>query len=577
MTTIRRLLGLLAPFRWAVGAAALLAFATIGANVGLMAMSAYLISKSALVTLIAQLSLAIVAVRVFAISRAALRYVERVLTHRTTFRILTRLRVWFYEALEPLAPARFAAYRSGDLLARIVDDVEVLENFYVRVVVPPLAAALVVGAAVWLLGSFDALVGATLLGFLLLTGVALPLLTRWLSREPAGQLQRTRADLSAALVDQIQGLPDLLTHGRAAAFQAHSVALTETLHSHQERLALLRAVSTGLGALLTGLAALTALSLGIPLVTGGALEGVFLAVLPLAVTASFEAVQPLSLALQMLESSEAAGRRLFEIIDAPPPVVDPPQPRPLPASFDLEIKGLRFRYGPEEPWVLDGLDLEVPAGSHLALVGTSGAGKSTLIQLLLRFWDYDAGSIRLGGRELRDYRADDVRGAIGLVAQQTHLFNTTIRDNLLLAAGAAGDADIEAACRAVRLHDFIMTLPNGYETRIGENGRQLSGGERQRLALARALLKDAPLLILDEATAHLDPLTEEEVLEGLQPFLRGKTVIFISHEARALRHFQRVVVLEEGRGRDYGAAALPALAGGAGEGKGDLREHQMGD
>ena len=555
VTTFRRLLGLLAPFRWAVAAAVLLGFATIGANVGLMAMSAYLISKAALVAFIAEVSLAIVAVRLFALSRAGLRYGERVLTHRTTFRILTRLRVWFYEALEPLAPARLAAYRSGDILARIVDDVEMLENFYVRVVVPPLAAALVVGVAVWLLGSFSIWVGATLLVYLLLTGVALPLLTWRLSRVPAGRLQRTRADLSAALVDQIQGLPDLLTHGRAAAFQAQSEALTNALHAEQERLALLRAVSSGLGALLTGLAALTALSLGIPLVTGGALEGVYLALLPLAAAASFEAVQPLSLALQMLAASQEAGRRLFEIIDAAPPVVDPSQPLAAPDAFGLEIEGLRFRYGTQEPWALDGLDLSLPAGAHVALVGPSGAGKSTLIQILLRFREYDAGEIRLGEHALRDYRADDVRRAIGVVTQQTHLFNTTIRDNLLLAAGDAGDAALEAACRAVQLHDFIMTLPDGYETRIGENGRRLSGGERQRLALARALLKDAPLLILDEATAHLDAVTEEEILLALRPYLRGKTVLFISHEARALRHFERVVVMEEGRAREQ--AAVP--------------------
>lgn len=560
MSTFHRLLRLIAPFRWWVALAVLLSFATVGANVGLMALSAYLISKSALVSLIFELSLAITFVRVFAIGRAVLRYLERVVTHRATFRILTHLRVWFYESIEPLAPARLMAYRSGDLLTRILGDIETLENFYVRVVVPPLAAALVTAVACYILGYFNVWLAAALLVFLLLTGIVLPLLTRRLSAQPAAELIATRATLNATLVDEIQGIADLLAYGQAPRHQAEALALSEQLHAVQERLAWLRGASNGLAALFTSLAGLTVLWLAIPLVSGGAIDGVFLALLPLTAVAAFEAVQPLSLALQNLESSQAAGGRLFELIDAPPAVVDRPQPQAGTAGNSLAVRNLRFRYGPDEPWVLDDVSFSVPPGGHVAIVGPSGAGKSTLVNLLLRFWEYEEGHIELGGVELRDYRADDVRDQIGVVSQHTHLFNTTVRDNLLLANSEASDEQIEAACRQARIHDFVLGLPDGYDTLVGENGLRLSGGERQRLALARVILKDAPILLLDEATSHLDAVTEQEIMEALRPFMNGRTTLFIAHDSVGLRYFERVLVLENGRVRPLSEESQPVLA-----------------
>ena len=538
-----RLIKLIAPFRWWMLLAVFLSFATVGASVGLMAVSAYLISKAALATEAAQLNLAITGVRVFAISRAALRYAERYVTHTATFRILTYIRVWFYKAILPLAPARLLEHRSGDLLARTMADIETLENFYVRVIVPPLAAALVSLCTFLLLGSFDIILGVVVLLFLLLTGLVLPLITRWLSRRPAAQAINVRGNLNAALVDEIQGMADLIAFGQSARYQEKTRALNDELNYNQERLALVRGLANGLTALFIGLAGLTTLWLAIPMVTGGEIEGVFLALIPLAAIASFESVTPLSLSLQYLESSKAAGERLFEMIDAPPPVIDPLPPSPLPADFTIEVSNLSFSYGPDEPLILNGLSFTVPSGGKAVIFGPNGSGKSTLINLFLRFWEYHDGSIRLGKQELQSYQAEDVRRLIAVVSQHPHLFNSTIRDNLLLAKAEATDEELVSACETAQIHKFINDLPQGYHTLIGENGLMLSGGERQRLAIARAILKDAPILILDEATSHLDALTAKQITCALDQFMVNRTTLVISHQPESSQ-FDQVIRLE---------------------------------
>lgn len=545
MGVLGRLARLMAPFRWWMAFSVAVSFATLGANIALMAMAAYLISQAALATSVADLSVSIAAVELFAVSRVALRYVERSVIHSTTFRILTRLRVWLYTALEPLAPACLLERRSGDVLARLLADVDTLEYFYARAVVPPLAAALATALASLILGAFNVWLGIALLCFLLLTGGALPFITMWLSRAPASLMVTTRAELSAALVDETQGMADLLAYGQETRQLARSAALSQRLNHAQERLAVIRGLALALGALAASLAGITVLLLAIPLVSGGRIGGVYLALLPLTAIASFEAVQPLSLALQSLESSKAAAGRIFELIDAKPAVEDMPLPEVRPRDYSLEAQSLRFAYAPDEPPVLDDVSFSVPSGGRLVIVGPSGIGKTTLVNILLRFWEYQAGSIRLGGHELRDYRLDDVRGMIGVVAQDIYLFSGTVRDNLLLANPDASDEQIVSACRQAQLDEFIHTLPNGYDTWIGENGLLLSGGERQRLAVARCILKDAPMLILDEATVHLDAVTETAVLDALGQFARGRTTVIISHRMQRREPADHVLVLGE--------------------------------
>jgi ATP-binding cassette, subfamily C, bacterial CydC len=546
MSTLARLLKLIAPFqRWIV-LGILLGFLTIGSSVGLMAMSSYLISRAALVSDVADIAIPITFVRVFAILRAGFRYLERYFTHTATFRILTHLRVWFYTAIEPLAPARLIAVRSGDLLTRIVGDIETLENFYVRVVVPPLTAALVTCFACLILGAFDARLAVALLLFLILTGVILPLAARWASKQSAAALITTRSDLNATLVDQIQGLPDLLSFDQARRHQERALALSRALNRVQERMAMIRGVSNALAALCTSLAGLTVLGLAIPLVSGGKIDGVFLALLPLTAIASFEAVQPLALALQQLDANRAAGQRLFELIDETPATGDPETPAVV-AGTGIEVRNLRFSYAPADAPALDDVSFSVPAGGRVAIVGASGSGKSTIVNLLLRFWDYEQGRILLGGRDLHEYAIEDVRRMLAVVPQQVHLFNATLRDNLVLASPDASDEQIVAACTMAQLDDFVRSLPDGYDTVIGENGLLMSGGERQRLAVARAILKNAPILIMDEATANLDTLTEQRLMDALEPFMRGRTVLIISHRRMVRAHVDQVISLEKGR------------------------------
>jgi ATP-binding cassette subfamily C protein CydC len=548
---LRRLVALIAPFRWWMLLGVLLSAVTTGSSVGLMAVSAYLIAKAAVVTDMSELALIITGVRFFAISRAALRYAERYVTHLTTFRILTGLRVWFYQAIEPLAPARLWQVHSGDLLTRTVDDIETLENFYLRVATPPLAAALVTLFGCALLGWLDPWLGVALLVFLLLAGMALPLVSYWLSHTAASAVIDLRSALNTRLVDNVQGLADLLANGAAAEQQAAALALADRMEAAQRRLAWVRGLTNGLGALCTGLAGVTVLALAIPLVTAGQIDGVLLALLPLTAIACFEAVQPLAHSLQLLATSRAAAARLFTLIDAPPAVTDPPAPLAPPplapplSAPALEVRGLTFRYHADEPPVLANLSFHAPGGGRVALVGPSGAGKTTLINLLVRFWEYEEGAILLDGHDLRRYAADDVRALVGVVAQQTHLFHATVRENLLLANPEADEAAVIAACRMAELHDFIAGLPQGYDTLVGENGVNLSGGERQRLAIARAVLKAAPILVLDEATAHLDDATAQRVLANLEPFMAGRTVLISAHRHIDLVRVDQVVALAQ--------------------------------
>jgi ATP-binding cassette subfamily C protein CydC len=547
MGTFWRLLKLIAPFKWWIALAALLGSATIGSSIGLMATSAYIISKAALRPSIAVLQVAIVGVRFFGISRGVFRYLERYVSHQITFRLLARLRAWIYQRLEPLAPARLMQYRSGDLLTRLVADIESLEHFYVRVIAPPMVAGLIVLLMWVLMANFDTWLAVTTVIFLLLAGVGIPLLTRLLSRGVGQRLVTTRADLNAAQIDGIQGVADLLTSGQEARHQKRVQHLSRELVSLQERMARITGLHTALSGLLTNWATLAILLIAIPMVSRGQLDGVYLAVLVLVVIASFEAIIPLPGAFQHLGSSITAAQRLFEIVDTKPVVSDSSAPSPQPQDYSLVVENLHFRYSLADPPALNDVSFTLPQGGCLAIVGPSGAGKSTLVHLLLRFWEYQAGQIRLGGYDLRRYRPEDVRQLISVVSQRTHLFNGTIKQNLLLARPEASDDDLIQAARQAQIHAFIQTLPQGYDTWIGEQGLRLSGGERQRLAIARALLKDAPILILDEPTANLDPLVEREMMHTIHTLRQGRTTLLITHRLVGLDVADEILVLQAGR------------------------------
>lgn len=548
-----RLLGFLRGAWGGVALSVFLGAVTIAASVGLMGASSWLISMAALHPSIAELQVAIVGVRFFGILRGVARYLERLVSHGVTFRLLARLRVWFYEKLEPLAPARLMTYRAGDLLNRIVADVETLENFYVRAVAPPLAALVIVSGTALFLGGYVPAAGWAYLGVALLLGLVLPLAAHLLSRRPGAALTDLRSALRVRAVDYLQGLPDLLAFGQGADYRARLQAVGRHYGRAQRRMAQVSGLSGAAGVLFTGLGMWAVLALSIPPVASGQLDGVMLAVLTLMAQASFEAVQPLPQAAQMLAASLASARRLFEIVEEGEKREERRETGEEKSKEEeklfstLSISTLSFSYpGAERPALWE-VSFDLPPGKKMAIVGPSGAGKSTLVNLLLRFWDAPPGSIRLDGRDLLEVPEEAARAAFGVISQRTYLFNASMRENLLIANPSATQEQIEQAARQAGLHDFIISLPQGYETLTGERGLRLSGGERQRLAIARALLRQAPILLLDEPTANLDPLTERRILENIFALADRRSLLLITHRLIGLEAMDEILILEGGQ------------------------------
>jgi thiol reductant ABC exporter CydC subunit len=545
---MKRLLALARPVRWWIALAALSSFAALAANVALMTAAPYLISRAALVTEFAALALAVTAVRLFAIARAALRYVERYAAHLAAFRVLTHLRVLFYRAVEPLAPAGLGSDRSGDLMARAVADIDTLDAFYVRGLGPPTAAVLTTVLACAILGALDLRLAFVLFAALAAGGLGLPWAIRRASRPRASNVINARAALYADVADDVSGLLDLLACGAEPAFGRRAAEGSRRLGEGLRALAFVHGAGSAAGTTIAGLAATTLLAIAIPIVRDGGIEGVFLAAVPLVAIAAFEAVQPLGDAYREIELSRAASARTFEVLDSEPVVRDPSAPSAVPERASLEFRDVEFGYEAGGPTVLEDLSFSISPGEHVAIAGPSGSGKTTVTNLLLRFWDAGRGSVRIGGADVRSLREDDVRARFGVVPQRIHLFNGTLRDNLLLADGDADDDEIVQACVRARLGSLLAALPDGLDTQIGEDGLTLSGGERQRVALARVFLKDAPVLILDEATANLDEDTESEVLASVRSFAEGRTMIVISHRPAALRLAGRFVTLSKPNG-----------------------------
>ncbi|MGW8225434.1 MAG: thiol reductant ABC exporter subunit CydD [Anaerolineales bacterium] len=550
--SLRSLLSMLTPFSWLVLLPVLLGWATVLSGVGLLATSAYLISAAALQPSIAVLQVPIVAVRAFGISRGLFRYLERYTSHDNTFKLVNRLQARFYQALEPLAPARLQTYHSGDLLHRIRQDLHTLEDFYLRVFSPALVWILVTCFICALLGFVSIQLGLTLLAFQLTAGLVIPVLTRFASHHPETELIQHQAALFVVLVDGIQGMAEIKVFDASAKYRNKFLNLNQTIAAVQLRL---NAISSSVGAVETTLAHLaswTVLLLAIPLVSSGQVEGVYLAALVLTALTSFEAAQPLPQAAQSLERGLAAADRLEEIVSLPAWVKDPEHPQPAPAGPQVEFVGLDFAYPDPNPVAAPGFALKdirfiLPPGKKVAVVGPSGAGKTTLANLLMRFWDYEGGEILLADLPLRGYHQEDVRKHFAFVSQHSHFFNSTLADNLRLAKPGANQQELVTACQNAQLGDFIAALPNRFDTWIGEGGARLSAGERQRLAIARALLKDAPVLILDEPTAYLDPLTGRKLVESLFANYPDRSFLWISHRLSAMQAMDEILVFDDGR------------------------------
>ena len=546
-----RLLMLFMPYwRWMI-AGAVLSLLTLLANVGLMAVSGWFIAAMALAgvagsTLNYFTPAALI--RGFAIVRTAGRYLERLLTHEATFRLLAQLRVWFYIRLEPLAPAALQAYRGADLLGRIQADIESLNHVYLRVLVPLIVAVSGTLLIVAALAIFSLPVAALALLFLLLAGLLLPLQMFRRGRAPGQRIVALRAALRETVIDDLQGLAELRVYGALAGHARHTDELSEQLIAAQTQMSRLSGFAQ---ASLIGCATLAmwaTLAVAIPQVLRGSLPPADLAMLALWVLAGFEAVLPLPFAMQMLGETLAAARRIFALADTPPLVPVPLEPRAMPARSDMQLQGVSMRYRDTDAWALHDLSFTLPAGGRLAVVGASGAGKSSLVSLLLRFRDYQAGSIQVGGVELRECAPEAIRSRIAVLSQDSYLFNATIRENLLVARPDAEQPALERACRDAQIHDFIVGLPDAYDTELGEAGVRFSGGQARRLAIARALLLDAPILVLDEPCEGLDAQTERALLGAIMRLMEGRSVLLITHRLSALAGLvDEVLVLDQGR------------------------------
>ena len=525
MANLLTILRLLRPFLKQLLLSLLLGVLTIGSGIALMMTSAWLISTAALQLGITSLGLAPTAVRFFGLSRAVFRYLERLVSHDVTFRLLARLRVWFYERLEPLSLVQLQAFRSGDLMGRVVSDIDELQNFYLRLVNPPLVALVItIGMGIGM-AFFDGPTALVLVGFMLAAGTILPLFTWWSGQQAGSQVVATRSRLNTHLVDTVQGLADSLAfgHQRQQAVLLHSAG--SDLATWERRLGRLDSLQGGLSLLLVNLAAVSVLWVAI-----GRVDGVLLAAVTLGSIAAFEAITPLALAGQHLGKETAAAGRVLEIVENVPAIPEPIRPVSPPANnFVLAMAGVTFRYGPGERPVLVDFSLTVPQGGCVLITGESGVGKSSLINVLLRLAPIEAGRITVGGVDLNRLPHEELVSLFGVMTQRTHLFNTTVLENIRIGRKSASQADVVAAAQAAQIHEFVQSLPQGYDTYVGEGGALLSGGERQRLALARMLLKEAPIWLLDEITANLDPITAVKVMEAVLAAGSGRTLLVMTH------------------------------------------------
>ncbi len=556
MKMLLRLLRLLRPLLWKVVAAILLGTATIVSSIGLLGAAAWLIAAAALHPSIAELQVAIVGVRFFGISRGVFRYCERLFSHDLSFRVLAEIRLHFMKQLEKLAPAIFIRHSGGELLNEALSGIESLQNLLIRSLGPPVVGCLI-GLGVSLYLALFSLRIALI--FTLCYGLSLlflPMLSWRMEELEAARSEGLKRTLSRELVE-------MLTHAgefklasalekRASSYLDHSRELEKI-----ERVSALRdALGTGLNLLLQHGAVWLILLVGIPLLEQGLVAGPTLAALALVVMASFEGSSALPQAARQLRHQLQTASKIFALLDEPPPIIEDPHPRPLPATPEtsprIRLEGVNFRYETEEKTALSDIDLEISPGARIALTGASGSGKSTLLHLLLRFNDPTSGHILYDGVDIRRLKADELRRSLGLLSQQTQLFTGTVAENLRMAQPGAGNEALEDACRKARILEEIRALPAGLETWIGTGGLQLSGGQRRRLALARLLLQDPRVFLLDEVTAHLDRGTSAELMDSLFEHVGTRSLIHVTHRLEKMERYDEIFVLDQGRNVERG-------------------------
>lgn len=543
-------------------AAALLGFIASASAVALLGTSGWLISYAAEMPPVLALGVAAVMVRALALTRSVFRYAERIVGHDAAFRGLTSLRVAIYERLERLAPVGLTRYSRGDLLARLVADIDTAMDLPLRVVLPWAQAALVSVATVaflmWLnIGAGIGTAIALAMGLLVV-----PWLVARIAARAQARLAPLRGQVSGTVVTALSAGPDLLAYGATGQSLTRVDGLDRELTAVARRESAGLGLGAGIGVVLQGAAVVAALALTMPAVSSGQLAPVWLAVVALVPLAAYDLVTTLPASALALQRVRASAARVNEVIETPEPIVEPVHPSgpPLP-PYAVHAQGLIARWAPDAPDILRGVTLSLRPVERIAVVGPSGAGKSTLAAVLLKFLPY-TGSVTVGGREVSDLSGDDLRRHITMLTQDAHVFDTSISANLRLGNAEATDEELMAVLQRVRLDDWLAAQPHGLATELGPQGVTMSGGERQRLALARLLLADRPVLVLDEPTEHLDPQTADALTDDLLRVTQGQSTLLITHRLRGLEHVDRVHVMVAGEIAASGTHAELLAAGG---------------
>ncbi|OTE98257.1 thiol reductant ABC exporter subunit CydC [Crenothrix sp. D3] len=549
MNDLTFFLRLFKPHRLWLAGGIVLALLTAFAAVALLTLSGWFISASAIAglggdVLLFNFMLPAAQIRALAISRTLGRYGERLVTHEATFRVLTEIRVWFFAQLIPLALGRLSESRSGDLLTRMTADIDALDALYLRLLAPVVVAAIGVTAVTVFLYQYDPFISLSTGVLLIISAIAIPWLFNRLGKDSAENVVTLAASLRLRQLEMLQGMTDLLANQAYTRFSEAFANNSERLIDTEADNNRLTALSSALTLLLSQLALLLALILVALGYQDGALLGADIAIVVFCVIAAFELVQPLPQALQMLGKTQAAAHRVRHLATLTPTIDIANLTKALPSHYDLHFHNVSFGYS--EQFILKNLNLNLPHGAKIAIIGASGSGKTTLLQLLTRHYDPQHGDILLGDVAINQLNHDELLSCFGVLSQRSQLFAATIKDNLLIAKRAATQNELNEAVKFAGLTQFIGRLPDGIHTWVGESGAKISGGEARRIALARLYLKNPPILLLDEPTEGLDSDTERDVLTALASFAQHKTLVMVTHRTVGLELVDVVYRMEQG-------------------------------
>ena len=543
--------------KWMLTLGVVLAILTLLASIGLLTLSGWFLSASAVAGFAGLYSfnymLPAAGVRGTAIARTAGRYFERLVSHDATFRVLQHLRIFTFSKLLPLSPAGLARFRQGDLLNRVVADVDTLDHLYLRVISPLVGAFVVIVVVTLGLCMLDVPIALTLGGIMLLTLLLLPPLFYRAGKATGEKLTRLRGDYRQQLTSWLQGQAELTIFGASRRYRARMESTELSWHEAQRRQSELTALSQALMLLIGGFAVIAMLWMAAGGVGGNTQPGALIALFVFCALAAFEALAPVTGAFQHLGQVIASAVRITQIVEQTPEVHFKEGHSVVPDSVAVQLTEVTFAYEGQTQNALDGINLTVQAGQHVAILGRTGCGKSTLLQLLTRAWDPRQGQILFNTTPLTDFNEQTLRKIVSVVPQRVHLFSATLRDNLLLASPTASDEALCAVLEQVGLHKLLED--DGLNAWLGEGGRQLSGGELRRLAVARALLHDAPFMLLDEPTEGLDATTESQILDLLAQTMKNKTVLMVTHRLRGLANFDQIIVMDNGQIIEQGSHA----------------------